>query len=570
VHRDQPPVSSLGKQQQLGPNSQGRCGVLPADNKVTPSAVMTHLDFPFFALFMSLGAVLAVEVLFGPLRWPMGDNTWLFRWALDVVRERPIFWSGVDANRTFPDLLFSLIAALLPEGEKYNRWLDYYYAIFTFSTWAALLLLATVLYPERERRFAFVSVASASLVGIAVLLPFWDSEIMLPGNHGGSIPLVLIVFSILLLDVRQNRYRYLLFSAYILLCAGLVMANRYLALVVIVPLFICALLLKRSCVEKVLASASTLFAALLGFLALHELNSSRFFHLVAPGHHPSFGDASSISWWVSRPYKELHQIVSATDGAQLLAGLVIIAFAIAYGTFRLFSSRRAGKMEGETALATFASASGIISLLFILIMVDDSGDWHYRYLTVALTISTFLMAAAAITRPSGIQIVYLIAPLVMLLPASYMLLSSSTSYAIDYERSFREDIDHLSSVLMLHDHRAAHVGLTHYWIANEVTARAPNIQLLSVVGSGLVYWPYNNNSAELCHINVSFILVQPSIGEPRVDPLVFPPQSSTSLKLGRFGIVNLLFFDDGFLDDRIVRPARAAARREFSSFNCKR
>ncbi len=562
------------------PRLQEHPGLAPANNKGSPSSVRARLDFPLVALLLCLGALVAVEVLLGPQRRPSGDNAWPFRWALDLARGGPIYWSGVDGNRTFPDLLFSFIAALLPGGDRYDRWLDYYYAILTLSIWASLLMLATVLYPDKERRFAFVSLASALLLGIAVVFPFWDTWIMAPGNHGGSIPAVLIVISIFLLDARRNRYGTLLTALYILMCAGLVMANRYLALIVIIPLFMCGLIVRQTWFDKVLASAETCLAASLGFVAFYALNTSHFFRLVAAGHHPPFEDATSMAWWFGRFYKELDQIGSVTNKAQILAGVVIIALAIAYGTSRLIASKLAGnklagKMDAQAALAVFVAASGLISFLFVLVIVDDQGDWHYRYLTVPLTISMFALAAAAIRIPSSMRRACLVAPFVMLVPATYILLSGSSNYAAaaDYEKSFRQDVDRLSIVLMQHDHRTVHSGLANYWIANEVTARAPNIRLLSV-GNGLVYRPYNNNAAELCHADVSFVLVYAPLdepnGDPRVDLSVFPPQTSTSLKLGRFGIVKVLFYDSGVLDDRVVKPALAAARREFPSFSCKR
>jgi hypothetical protein len=86
------------------------------------------------------------------------------------------------------------------------------------------------------------------------------------------------------------------------------------------------------------------------------------------------------------------------------------------------------------------------------------------------------------------------------------------------------------------------------------------------------YRPYNNNASELCrNAEFSFVLWeendQPNLGA--IVKQLGPPLSRQRIQLGRFGPVQVLFYDPKVLDKVIVQPGRAAARREFSHFQCR-
>src|SRR5262245_31169546 len=68
------------------------------------------------------------------------DNTWHFKWASDIVHANPIFWFGADANRIFPDLVFSLIAVALPGGQFYDVWVIYFFCIAGVSFGLSVIL----------------------------------------------------------------------------------------------------------------------------------------------------------------------------------------------------------------------------------------------------------------------------------------------------------------------------------------------------------------------------------------------------------------------------------------------
>src|SRR5262249_33139625 len=112
-----------------------------------------------------------------------------------------------------------------------------------------------------------------------------------------------------------------------------------------------------------------------------------------------------------------------------------------------------------------------------------------------------------------------------------------------------------------------HKGIANYWIANEVSVRSANINVLTA-GYGFLA----TNAWELCdNRDFSFILVDEERDQPNMDPIVKeigPPSSSQRIQLGRFGSVQVLFYDAELLDKKIIQPARAAARSTFPNFQC--
>src|SRR5262249_22074625 len=102
------------------------------------------------------------------------DDTWHFKWASDILAGNPIFWSGVDANRIFPDLLFSLMAAVLPGGQSYDIWLIYFLGISGFSLGISLILLSRALYTESPERLLFFAWSCTTFVAVTTTLSFWS------------------------------------------------------------------------------------------------------------------------------------------------------------------------------------------------------------------------------------------------------------------------------------------------------------------------------------------------------------------------------------------------------------
>ena len=159
------------------------------------------------------------------------------------------------------------------------------------------------------------------------------------------------------------------------------------------------------------------------------------------------------------------------------------------------------------------------------------------------------------------------------------LMMASVRLSIDsssrkYEAQFRTDLTQLSRLLANHDGMTIHNGFANYWIANEVSVRSADIKI--VTGLTLVdqpnYWLYSNNAWELCSKrDFSFILVQEERGQRNVDAIVNqigPPSSRQRIQLGRFGTLQILFYDPELLDKVIVQPGRAAARNQFPNFQC--
>ncbi|CAA9321970.1 MAG: hypothetical protein AVDCRST_MAG90-1055, partial [uncultured Microvirga sp.] len=96
----------------LGDRAAGRDLVATPASRTDRHAWAETLTVHATLLVFMLGALL-VQV---PTRGISADNSWHFRLARDILAGIPVYWSAVDANRLFPDLLYSIGAMLLPSG----------------------------------------------------------------------------------------------------------------------------------------------------------------------------------------------------------------------------------------------------------------------------------------------------------------------------------------------------------------------------------------------------------------------------------------------------------------------
>ena len=612
----------------------------------------TRAWFGYAAVLLSL--VLSEALLASTLSLN-GDNTWHFKWASDILATKPIFWSGVDANRIFPDLLFGLIAAVLPGGQSYDTWVIYFCCISAVSLGVSLILLSRTLYKQSSQRLLFFGMSCAAFVAVTTTLAFWSFQIMAPGYHGGSLSMVIVVAALFLMNTQIERESHLLLFVFALVCSLLVMSNRYLVVCLIVPLLISSSWATQDPRRRILIVSATLLSSAAGMEFLHLLNSSDFYRLVAPGKQPSLHEYLSWTWWNGRIPKELRELADAWRRNQIILGLVIMAAAMIWGFWPVF--RRPDKSPTLALQRTFrltAAISAFSGILFVVVMVDDVSDWRYRYLTIPFCLAVITLSAIAIypfnfkrrswlvaaflsvlsliiasvwlsndfwkrisnlltdhdgitihswlssywvaneevsVRPFFLSLIALSAIAVYpfslkrraLLAAvclsALSLMMASVRVSLDtfgrtYEMQFRADLRQLSRLLANHDGKTIHNGFANFWIANEVSVRSADIRILT----GLTwlnepsYWLYSNNAWELCSKrDFSFILVQEGRGQSNVDAIVNqigPPSSQQGIQLGRFGPVQVLFYDAKLLDKVIIQPGRAAARNEFANFQC--
>jgi hypothetical protein len=516
------------------------------------------------------------EAMLAPTQWLSSDNMWHFKWASDILAANPIFWSGVDANRIFPDLGFSLIAAALPGGQYFDAWVIYYFCISGLSLGLSLILLSHPLYSESSERILFFSVSCAAFAVVTGILSFWSFWIMAPGNHGGSLSAVIVAIALFLMTIKADRTYHLLLFIFALICTFLVMSNRYLVVCLMVPLLIAALSATQGRLRQIVLIWATLLSTAAGLIALRLLNLGifDFYRLIAGGRHPSLDDFLSLIWWEGRIPKERLELVNSTPLHQIILGLVVIGAVTIWG-FLGVSFKKANENSTLTLRRSFGliiASSAVCAVLFVTVMVDDTGAWRYRYFVIPFCLSVIGLSAIVV-YPFGFKRQEWIAAGGM---SVLVLIISSASLAFNisartYQARFQSDLRQLSRVLASHDGMTIHNGFANYWIANEVSVRSADIKVLAI--GELYYGLYNNNAWELCrNRKFSFILVwEEKDQSPTLTAVINQiglPLSRQIIQLGRFGPVHLLFYDPELLDKVIVQPGRAVARHKFSHFQC--
>jgi hypothetical protein len=526
------------------------------------------------------------------------DDMWHFKWASDILAGNPIFWFGVDANRIFPDLLFSLSAAVLPGGQSYDIWLIYFFCISGFSLGLSLILLSRALYTESSERLLFFAWSCATFVAVTTTLSFWSFHLMAPGNHGGSLSMVITVTALFLMNVKAERINYLFLFAFALICVLLVMSNRYLVVCLMAPVLMAALLAAPDRGRQAVLVLATLLATAAGLEALHLLNSSDFYRLVNPGRRPPLHDFLTLIWWQGRIPKELRELADVWRRDQIILGLATMAAAMIWGFWLPLrkSEDKNSTLGLPRIFRLIVAISTLCTVLFIIVMVDDDGDWRYRFFTVPFCLSLIALSAVPVYPFSFKRRAWLVA---VCLPALSLMMAAAW-FSLDirgrtYKAQFQSDLRQLSHILTDHDGMTVHNGIANYQIANEVSVYSADINVLTGLTSENEpgYWLYNDNASELCDKrDFSFILVQEgrdsdyqraeaikrrAAGEtlaqiaPNMDPIVTeigPPSYSQRIQLGHFGSVQVLFYDAELLDKKIIQPARAAARSEFPNFQC--
>lgn len=131
------------------------------------------------------------------------DNTWHFRLARDILSGREIYWAGVDANRFFPDLLFSMAAVVLPFGR--NRII-----LGGFTALSALAALSFTLIKTDDTggwHYRYLAVSTAFALVMLCVLPFWSERTPLPRRNSFITAVVslsaLLIFTLMTAQPRR-------------------------------------------------------------------------------------------------------------------------------------------------------------------------------------------------------------------------------------------------------------------------------------------------------------------------------------------------------------------------------
>ena len=556
----------------------------------------------------SVAALVAFAALHAVSHGFNADNTWHFRLARDIWVSMPVYWSGVDANRMFPDLLIGLAAFALPFGDIYLCWLIYDCALLMLLYYLGLTALAAALFADLRQRRTFLLVDVAILLVSLGVAPFWTIWLIDPGNHGGAVPVCLVVMALLVGSIIQERMSAARALVAVSLLMLIVASNRYLIISFVIPL-VCALAIltlhsfaaphgsSRGAARwkyAMLASAVAV-GEVLAVAAWSALGQSTRFRMLGPGQIAKFPDGEYLAWLLSQVDKERAVFVNVPvfERWQIVLGAATLGVVLCAWIAGLFRSGRAKLPNSNSVnpglVSNTIAFSGLCSLSFVVVFVLDQGDWHYRYLTVSVALAA-TGCALLFTKFRGASMQRLqargsIAMTALALAAAGVSAAHSSAPAV--ETRFAAAIAELTNRLRSHapNNRPLR-GFAYYWLGNDINARTDALRLSILDYGNPAAWFYNNNAGELCADGFFFVLVNESDQGMNISPLLAtlgPPSSTehidlppypddTSLEIfdpaAYLQRITILYFDPTTLRSALLDPARENARHIFSGFRC--
>lgn len=562
-----------------------------------PERPRSQVLLPIVFHLAMMAMLVAAQILLTPSRLLNADNTWHFRFARDVVDGVPIYWSAVDANRLFPDLLFAMIAYALPGGGDFHRWLYYWYGIVILATYASLAALARSMFDDTARHRAFLLGTVVALMAFLLVAPFWDGWLLNPGNHGTGLPVCFACLALVVGMGRQRRFSPAAAALFLMAAALVVAANRYLTIVFIAPLLVALLVVWLvECVSSKDAdethkrtrsifprlAALTAIAGLLGHVGWSLLSAAGWHKLVAPGGMPDLPRSDPIDWAARRLDTFFVQLAATQKETwDVLIAMAVLAIAVAAAVvivIRAFrDARNPGAATGPSLLALFALASALLALAFEVIAIDSSGTWQFRFQAVSTAFAVVFLASllpwpAVVLRHHGLVTA---AALVAVLAAAGVAGAARKPPVVAQEAFFRTAIAQLEQIIGEHaEAPPPYRGYSEYWVANEVTSRSGilRVETLQPVKPVMEYRFYNNNAARLCDPGYFFVLHNGGIDEPRratiLAALGEPIRTVSTPVLAGYHGVTILFYDPALLKTRIADAAKTEARRLFPDFGC--
>lgn len=537
-----------------------------------------------------LAVVVATQIIFTPAHDPSADATWHYRLALDLLHGRPIYWFGVDANRFFPDLLFTLLGLVITGGGRFTTWLYAFYAIQFVATYLALYALASAVTRDARERLSLCVLGIAGLLLLTTLSSYWCGWFLEPGGHGTGLSACLAVVALALGLNRAPRLN--VAGALLLVGAGalLIASNRYLLVGLFLPLLIAfgAAALRRRLGRggagkegargPILAVLGCLVAAMvLGALAWRAMEHLSWYRVTGGGSFPPIDPLNPWPWLRQQVVKTVVDLnVTGGEPRQIRYGLVLLFAAGLTASLTALGIVRRGR-PGEAAetrlvLALFTAAAALCAVAFVLVMAVETGPYRYRYLTVPLGFGVVYLAA----RLAGLPLLtrggqgWIAAVLVALLATALFRLSERQGTA-EGNRALDRGVVRLEQALRARSPATPLKGFADYWMAHDVTVRSSLVHLLSMKVDEPRVTPYNNNAAELCGEGFFFVLHDRHRDEPRRSTIVGglgEPQAVESVSVGRYAEVDILYYDPRTLRERLIEPSRDEARRLFPRFRC--
>lgn len=542
-------------------------------------------------------SLMAVQAVYAPARWINSDNNWHFRLAKEVLSPVPLFWSAVDGNRLFPDLLYSLAALVLPGGSDYRAWLLTYYLIYAGVLYLGLFGTSRSVFETEGSRRGFLFLSVAAVCCFLLAAPFWDNWLVIPGNHGGAFPVCLICFG-LVLSLKDSATAARA-AAFILLAMLVIASNRALFVTIFAPLCLAILavwsfaqvrpgsagagsgLLRQGALAAGGCAAGLVGWWLAGHMGWHKL--------VAPVDVPELFSPDPLDWLATRA-RNLATALGASPkeiGWDVYLGLAVLLLPLPAAALLLLSGVRSPADQNRLILATSGAVGALLSLALVLVTLNLTGAWQFRFLTTPtlLALVTLVsLATAAIPAIEHWPRTLVTAGLAVLPALATGAAAGRQAVFVAEEKALGPALHHLEEALRAHAPSSDPVmrGLSEYWVANKVTARSRVVHVDNLrIGEPRVLL-FLNNAYHLCQEGHFFILIDIDNDDPKTSVMTQALDEPLATELvdlpwawrveGEVKLltkhIKILFYDPAVIAERIVRPSREAAAKLFPDFPC--
>lgn len=542
--------------------------------------------------------IVATQILYTPARDLGPDNTWHYRLAHDIVTGVPVYWAGLDGNRLFPDLLFSIAAFVLSGRAQFEGWLPYFYVLFFLTTYLSLIALAATLYDEVIERRAFVLLAVAGFWAFELAAPFWPRWFFDPGNHGTGLPVAIACLALAFYMNRNRRFDWLAAVVFVLAASLLVGSNRFLFIAFLGPLLLAliGLLVAQTAARRVEQRNAVLTlpprrrtplpalvlmtgVAIIGSYLAYRTLSTLSWHKATTFMGISFLDRDlSLEWAVEKLGREVDDFRGffVTMNKQVAVGPALLFVTVIVSLVRLVSMVRRGSVQplegNRVALGLLAAGSAVLSIAFVVWGWDEKTEWRYRYLAMATAFAVVFLAtllvrpAVSLPRPGWVGAGLLLAL------AALTVIPATGDYArgrAERQRKFTREIDEVKRWVAANTRATPLKGLGEYWVAMDITSRTDlRIDLLNEEAQARLY---NSNAGALCFGGHSFILRKIGPDAPRrqdIVALLGEPQATKGMTIEGHEEVEILVYDPAIIQSRIVDEGRKEAPRLWPNFKC--
>jgi hypothetical protein len=387
--------------------------------------------------------------------------------------------------------------------------------------------------------------------------------------------------------ITRDRFSLVAASVFLIAASLLVGSNRYLLIAFDAPVLVAvlALVIKRALHKEGRSSGTIALPVLVlttgvgGHLCWRFLSSMNWHVMLWRGRIPHFPSSDYLQWVSGRFQKEIVELTRAQlhdwdirIGIVCLIGFVVYAAVIWARLIRRETS--SPQQDAYATLAAATCASGLVSILFVFFMVDDTMGWHYRYLAFPILLG-LVFVSLSVSQALPWPRARTTQPVVL---AGLLVASAGLAYAHRLvgnatEAVMQSQVDMVERMVGARPNSSPYFGLAEYWVAADVSARSQKMRLGFLDATSMKARFYNNNANDFCLGEFSFVIHNDSLDQPPMADIITKlgePQHKESFYLWRHNSqMSVMFYPSTLLMNKIVRPAREDAKHIFSSFACE-